>query len=120
MRGTERDVSVEIQAGTQLLVAGEKDGRPIVRCGDQCFDCAPRVLAENAQYGLALPLYQAQGQSKDRAFLAVDKTGCMDKVYGGVAFRVMSGRCRRMCHGGHIRRLKRWPGKWPYSERASR
>lgn len=86
MRGTERAVSVEIQAGTQLLVAGEKDGRPIVRCGDQCFDCAPRVLAENAQYGLALPLYQAQGQSKDRAFLAVDKAGCMDKVYGGVAF----------------------------------
>lgn len=86
MQGTERAVYAEIQAGTQLMVAGEKDGMLVVRCGDQSFDCAPRVLAENAQYGLALPLYQAQGQSKDRAFLAVDKTGCMDKVYGGVAF----------------------------------
>ena len=103
MQGTERAVYAEIQAGTQLMVAGEKDGMLVVRCGDQSFDCAPRVLAENAQYGLALPLYQAQGQSKDRAFLAVDKTGCMDKVYGGVAF------------SRHVRQMSAYVSKRAYS-----
>lgn len=102
MQGTERAVYAEIQAGTQLMVAGEKDGMLVVRCGDQSFDCAPRVLAENAQYGLALPLYQAQGQSKDRAFLAVDKTGCMDKVYGGVAF------------SRHVRQMSAYVSKQAY------
>ncbi len=80
------DNSSELQAGSQLLVVGEKDGILTVRQGDKTFDCEPEQLVENAKYGLALPLYQAQGQSKDRAFLAVDKAGCMDKVYGGVAF----------------------------------
>lgn len=102
MTGAERAVSVEVQAGTQLVVAGEKDGGLIVRCGDQNFDCAPRILAENARYGLALPLYQAQGQSKDRAFLAVDKTGCMDKVYGGVAF------------SRHVRQMSAYVSKQAY------
>lgn len=42
-------------------------------------------VKDSAKYGLALPMFQAQGQSKDRAFLAVtDKS--MDRLSGGVAF----------------------------------
>lgn len=102
MKASERVDVEEIQAGTQLQIAGEKDGMLIVRRGDQCFDCSPQALCKNAKYGLALPLYQAQGQSKDRAFLAVDKVGCMDKVYGGVAF------------SRHVRQMSAYVSKQAY------
>lgn len=102
MKGSERDLCEDIQAGTQLQIVDEKDGMLIVRRGNQCFDCSPDLLAEKAKYGLALPLYQAQGQSKDRAFLAVDKTGCMDKVYGGVAF------------SRHVRQMSAYVSKQAY------
>lgn len=102
MKGTERETCEDIQAGTQLQVVEEKNGTLIVRKGERCFDCQPDLLVKNAKYGLALPLYQAQGQSKDRAFLAVDKTGCMDKVYGGVAF------------SRHIRQMSAYVSKQAY------
>lgn len=102
MRGSECEFSSEIQAGAQVVVAGENNGELVVRHGNMLFDCAPQLLAENTQYGLALPLYQAQGQSKDRAFLAVDKAGCMDKVYGGVAF------------SRHVRQMSAYVSKQAY------
>lgn len=77
---------ISISAGAQLVVKGEKDGVFNVADGRLSYALDAAAVVENGCHGLALPLYQAQGQSKDRAFLAVDKTGWMDKVYGGVAF----------------------------------
>lgn len=102
MKEAECEACEDIQAGTQLQVVEEKNGTLIVRKEERCFDCQPDLLVKNAKYGLALPLYQAQGQSKDRAFLAVDKTGCMDKVYGGVAF------------SRHVRQMSAYVSKQAY------
>ena len=102
MKRPELGFSENIQAGTQLQVVAEKEGKLLVRKGDQCLECDPGRLVQNSKYGLVLPLYQAQGQSKDRAFLAVDKTGCMDKVYGGVAF------------SRHVRQMSAYVSKQAY------
>lgn len=77
---------ISIAAGAQLVVEGEKNGMFTMSDGRVSYELSAAAVVENGSHGLALPLYQAQGQSKDRAFLAVDKTGWMDKVYGGVAF----------------------------------
>lgn len=77
---------ISISAGTQVVVEEEKNGVFKVADGRLSYELDAAAVVENGCHGLALPLYQAQGQSKDRAFLAVDKTGSMDKVYGGVAF----------------------------------
>lgn len=76
----------DISSGDQLEVTGIKDGKISFKKGKASFTCDAKEFAGQAAYGLVLPLYEAQGQSKDRAFLAVTKKGNMDKVYSGVAF----------------------------------
>ena len=102
MQDAQAGEQVEISAGTQLMVTGTAKDVLSVQNGGRSFQCSSKELCANSKYGLALPLYQAQGQSKDRSFLAIDKKGCMDKVYGGVAF------------SRHVRQMSAYVSKQAY------
>ena len=80
--------SDDITSGDQLDVVGfeEKTGRCVFKKGRDEFSCDAEAFAERARNGLVLPLYEAQGVSRDRAFMAVSEAEHMDKVYAGVAF----------------------------------
>lgn len=80
----------DVKAGTQAIVKGfDEKGNIMINVNPKVKDSyvtiTPDHIKESAKYGLALPMFQAQGQSKDRAFLAVtDKS--LDRLSGGVAF----------------------------------
>ena len=78
----------DITSGDQLEVTGfdEKADKCSFKKGNDEFVCNIGDFAGRAKYGLVLPLYEAQGVSRDRAFLAVTEAGRMDKVHSGVAF----------------------------------
>lgn len=78
----------DVTSGDQLEIIGydEKKNTISFKKGKSEFSCDATQFASRAKYGLVLPLREAQGVSRDRAFLSVGKQGYMDKVYTGVAF----------------------------------
>ena len=93
MKGVEgvkkgKTVSEDVKPGDQLEVVGFDDEKKTVTFmkGKVQITYDAEKFAEQSRNGVVLPLREAQGQSKDRAFLAVTKAGNMDKVYSGVAF----------------------------------
>lgn len=78
----------DVTTGDQLEVVGydEKTGLLSFKKGRSEFACDAKAFEAQSKYGLVLPLYEAQGASRDRAFMAVGEAGYMDKVHTGVAF----------------------------------
>ena len=93
MKGVEglkkgKPVTDDVKPGDQLEIIGFDDEKKTVTFmkGKIKIEYDAEKFAEQSRNGVVLPLREAQGQSKDRAFLAVTKAGDMDKVYSGVAF----------------------------------
>ena len=78
----------DITSGDQLEIVGfdEKTKQVTFKKNRDEFVCDAEAFGRQAKYALALPLYEAQGVSRDRTFMAVTEAGHMDKVHAGVAF----------------------------------
>jgi len=78
----------DITTGDQLEITGydKKTKQFTFKKGSTEFVCDAKAFAAQAKHGLVLPLYEAQGASRDRAFMSVGEKGKMDKVHTGVAF----------------------------------
>lgn len=78
----------DITTGDQLEITGydKKTKQFTFKKGNTEFVCDAKAFAAQAKHGLVLPLYEAQGASRDRAFMSVGEKGKMDKVHTGVAF----------------------------------
>ena len=78
----------DITTGDQLEITGfdEETKQFTFKKGSTEFVCDAKAFAAQAKHGLVLPLYEAQGVSRDRAFMSIGEKGQMDKVHTGVAF----------------------------------